>query len=76
MLAQWRQDGFLTELGADHIHPDKRSAIHAICQRLEPTVCSSCRVRVFEECHDPAIVAQPDAQLTTASQARSGLPYR
>ena len=57
VLAQWRQDGLLDALGADHLFPDKRTAIRAICQRLDPAVCARCRVRVFEECHDPAVVA-------------------
>ena len=57
VLAQWRQDGLLDDLGADHLFPDKRTAIHAICRRLDPAVCSRCRVRVFDECHDPAVVA-------------------
>ena len=57
VLAQWRQDGMLELLGTDHIFPDKRRAIRAICQRLDRAVCATCQVRVFEECSDAALVA-------------------
>ena len=57
VLAQWRQDGLLDLLGTDHIFPDKRRAIRAICQRLDPAVCATCQVRVFEECSDATLVA-------------------
>jgi SulP family sulfate permease len=60
VLDHWRRDGFLDELGADHVFPDKRTAIRAICARLDRSVCRGCRVRVFAECQDPAVVAQPD----------------
>jgi SulP family sulfate permease len=50
VLAQWRRDGFLDELGAGHIFPDKRRAIAAITHRLDCDICSRCTVRVFEEC--------------------------
>lgn len=54
---QWQRDGFLDELGAQHIFPDKQRAIHAICQRLDPAVCAHCHLRVFHECADPTIIA-------------------
>ncbi|NML17834.1 SulP family inorganic anion transporter [Azohydromonas caseinilytica] len=50
VLAQWRRDGFLDELGADHIFPDKRRAIAAITHRLDCDTCRRCTVRVFQEC--------------------------
>ncbi|WP_043459097.1 SulP family inorganic anion transporter, partial [Azohydromonas australica] len=50
VVEQWRRDGFLDELGADHVFQDKRSAIRAICGRLEPSICARCTVRVFYEC--------------------------
>lgn len=59
VLEHWRRDRFLDELGADHVFPDKRRAIRAICARLDRATCAACRVRVFEECRDPAVVAQP-----------------
>ncbi len=57
VLEQWRRDGFLDELGADHLFADKRSAIASICRRLDPERCARCHVRVFAECHDPSVVA-------------------
>jgi SulP family sulfate permease len=60
-LEQWRRDGFLDELGADHVFHDKRSAIRSICARLDPRICARCTVRVFQECSDPTIVALLDA---------------
>ncbi|WP_084267521.1 SulP family inorganic anion transporter [Azohydromonas lata] len=50
VLAQWRRDGFLDELGADHVYPDKRRAIAAITHRLDCDTCRRCTVRVFQEC--------------------------
>jgi SulP family sulfate permease len=50
VLAQWRRDGFLAELGAHHVFPDKRRAIAAITHRLDGQICRHCTVRVFEEC--------------------------
>jgi SulP family sulfate permease len=50
VLAQWRRDGFLDELGADHVFPDKRRAIAAITRRLDCATCAACTVRVFAEC--------------------------
>jgi sulfate permease, SulP family len=59
VVDQWRRDGFIEQLGADHLHADKRSAIRAICRNLDRSVCERCSVRVFEECWDPTVVAQP-----------------
>ncbi|WP_064735947.1 SulP family inorganic anion transporter [Azohydromonas australica] len=70
VLDQWRRDGFLDELGCDHVFDDKRSAISTICSRLDPAICGHCRVRVFQECADPAIVApfhEAEKQSLTAS---------
>jgi SulP family sulfate permease len=50
VLAQWKRDGFLQELGEDHIYPDKRRAIAAITRRLDCPTCTRCTVRVFAEC--------------------------
>jgi SulP family sulfate permease len=50
VLDQWQRDGFLDELGADHIFPDKRRAIATITRRLDCAICSRCTVGVFEEC--------------------------
>jgi SulP family sulfate permease len=50
VLDQWQRDGFLDELGAGHVFPDKRRAIVTITRRLDGGICSRCAVRVFEEC--------------------------
>ncbi|WP_051242368.1 SulP family inorganic anion transporter [Azohydromonas australica] len=57
VLEQWRCDGFLDELGADHVFPDKRRAIAVIWRRLDAEICAGCSVRVFKEC-----AALPDAR--------------
>lgn len=57
VIDQWRRDGFLEELGADHVFADKRSAIATIVGRLDRERCARCTVRVFRECGDPALVA-------------------
>ena len=60
VVEQWRQDGFLDALGADHLHPDKRHAIAAIIATLDPTVCATCKARVFTECSGlPGAAPQP-----------------
>jgi SulP family sulfate permease len=48
--ALWARSGFLQRLGADHIYPDKRSAIADIYHRLDRQRCRDCQQRVFEEC--------------------------
>ena len=50
VLALWQRVGFIGALGADHLFPTKRVAIHTIFGRLDRSICAHCRVRVFEEC--------------------------
>jgi SulP family sulfate permease len=50
VLDQWRRNGFLNELGEDHIFPDKRRAIAHITRRLDSDACRNCTARVFGEC--------------------------
>ena len=50
VLATWQRSGFIERLGADHLFPDKRSAIAAIVPRLDGSICATCPHRVFEEC--------------------------
>ncbi len=50
VLATWQRSGFIDRLGADHVFPDKRSAIAAIVPRLDGGICATCPHRVFEEC--------------------------
>ncbi len=50
----WRRTGFLERLGADHIFPDKATALHAIYAKLDRNICAGCTARIFWEC-------QPDS---------------
>jgi len=60
----WRRIGFLDELGADHIFPNKRIAIATIFDRLDRAICAHCTIRVYAECKslpppvEPYIVAK------------------
>ncbi|SPR96264.1 SulP family inorganic anion transporter [Cupriavidus taiwanensis] len=66
VLQTWAQTGFTDKLGADHVFPTKRQALHTIINQLSPEVCARCTVRIFEECASrpgataaPAACAQP-----------------
>jgi SulP family sulfate permease len=48
----WERTGFIEVLGRDHIYPDKRTAIHAIFEKLDRNICSTCHARVFWECQN------------------------
>lgn len=50
VLAMWRRTGFLDRLGADHIFPDKGTAIRQIYARLDASRCATCKVKSFQEC--------------------------
>ena len=50
VLEMWERTRFIALLGRDHIFPDKRTAIHAIFERLDRSICSTCHARVFWEC--------------------------
>lgn len=50
VLAMWGRTGFLDRLGADHIFPDKATAIRQIYARLDAGVCVNCKARSFLEC--------------------------
>jgi SulP family sulfate permease len=50
VLEMWERTGFIHRLGRDHIYPDKRTAIHAIFDRLDRDICATCHARVFWEC--------------------------
>lgn len=50
VLQAWHRTGFDRALGADHVFPDKATAIAAIVPRLDPAVCERCHVRLFNEC--------------------------
>lgn len=49
VIEMWQRTGFIDELGADHIFPDKRSAIAAIVPKLDQSICARCEVKLFFE---------------------------
>jgi SulP family sulfate permease len=49
VLEMWQRTGFLDELGADHVFPDKRTAIATIVPKLDPAICARCSVKLFFE---------------------------
>ncbi|WP_432259862.1 SulP family inorganic anion transporter [Cupriavidus sp. TMH.W2] len=62
VLQTWAQTGFADKLGADHIFPTKRQALHTIIGQLSPGICAQCTARIFEECASrpgPPAAAQP-----------------
>jgi SulP family sulfate permease len=50
VMEMWEKSGFLAELGADHVFPDKQTAIASILARLGDDPCARCGRRVFHEC--------------------------
>ncbi|UIF87292.1 SulP family inorganic anion transporter [Cupriavidus sp. UYPR2.512] len=62
VLQAWAQTGFTDKLGADHIFPTKRQALHTIVGQLSPDICAQCTVRIFEECASRPGAAAPAAQ--------------
>ncbi|QUN29678.1 STAS domain-containing protein [Cupriavidus sp. KK10] len=62
VLQTWAQTGFTNKLGADHIFPTKRQALHTIVEQLSPDICAQCTVRIFEECASRPGAAAPAAQ--------------
>lgn len=50
VLDMWRRTGFLDRLGADHIFPDKATALHAIYAKLDRGICAGCQAKIFWEC--------------------------
>ena len=55
VMEQWKQDGFLEALGEDHIYPDKRTAISSIYQKLDKSICETCKVKAFWECRNEGL---------------------
>lgn len=56
VVQMWQRNDFLATLGADHIFPDKKTAIGTIFNKLDRSVCERCTVRIFHEC---ASIARP-----------------
>ncbi|NDY92077.1 SulP family inorganic anion transporter [Ideonella livida] len=50
VVAQWRRDGLLAELGEDHLFQNKAQALATIVHRLQPEGCAACPHRVFTDC--------------------------
>ena len=46
-----RRGGFLSRIGEDHVYRSKREAMEAIFAKLDRTICKSCDVKIFKECH-------------------------
>ena len=50
VIQMWKTTGFTRVLGPEHQFPDKRTAIAAIFQKLDPQICQACTARIFWEC--------------------------
>ena len=50
VMDMWRRTGFLERLGADHIFPDKATALNTIYGKLDRNICAGCTARIFWEC--------------------------
>ena len=51
VIQMWKTTGFTRVLGPEHQFPDKRTAIAAIFQKLDPQICQACTARIFWECN-------------------------
>ena len=50
VIAMWQTTGFTRLLGPAHQFADKQIAIATIFSKLDRTICSTCKARVFWEC--------------------------
>jgi sulfate permease, SulP family len=50
VVAVWQRTGFIEDLGADRVFPDKATALAAIVPRLDGAICARCTARIFREC--------------------------
>ncbi len=50
VVTLWQSNGFIAAMGADHVFPDKKTAIATIFDRLDRTICAQCSARIFHEC--------------------------
>ena len=68
VMDMWRRTGFLDRLGADHIYPDKATALRSIYARLDPDICAGCQARIFWECPPP----NPQSKVDPHGAGRTG----
>jgi sulfate permease, SulP family len=74
VMQAWGASGFVERLGAEHLFPDKQSAIAAIVPRLDGEICARCTARVYAECArqpggDPGPAAAGEGGAADASLA-------
>jgi SulP family sulfate permease len=67
VLEMWARTGFIDALGADHLFPDKRSAISAILSRFGDDPCHGCEARLFEECRVSGVVGAEAGEPVSAA---------
>ncbi|MFT4191770.1 MAG: SulP family inorganic anion transporter [Comamonas sp.] len=72
VVALWTRTGFLERLGADHVYPDKRTAIGDIYRRLDPAICRQCTARTFVECRSEWGAPGSVGRRTAAASGRNG----
>ena len=72
VLQTWAQTGFIAKLGEDHIFATKRHALHSIVPTLDPQICATCTVRVFEECPHEAASPGNSGQPGQGTEADGG----
>ena len=74
VLRMWGRSGFLDALGADHVFQDKRSAIAAIYERIDPAFCAACPSRSTWECTRRAARAEAAGGAGGAAGAAGAAP--
>ena len=67
VIAMWQTTGFTRLLGPAHQFPDKRVAIATIFSKLDRTICSTCRARIFWECRQLAPPVPVPVPVSTSS---------
>jgi SulP family sulfate permease len=72
VMEMWSRTGFIDALGADHLFPDKRSAIAAILSKFGEDPCKGCEARLFEECRGAERRVTDGQPLRCAASASSG----
>jgi len=47
-----RRGGYMKEIGEPNLFRGKTESIHAIFERLDGSICASCKARIFRECQE------------------------